>query len=143
MPEPKTLRVLVRGAAMVPDYEALENPYGSTRKFIGRAHDKTLGEEFVDPETKQKGRQGGFVALIGEVVEVPNRVEYRLHVQRHQDLWAADEATAQACGVAFDPSFGGEHPPAAAKGAPARPGASPAPSTPSAAEAPQRAAKGA
>lgn len=110
MPDPKTLRVLPRGSAMVPNYEAQENTYGSVRSFIGRPHDPTAGDEYTDPDTKQKKRQGAFVATPGAVVEVPNRAEYRLHVGRHADLWAADEATAAACGVAFDPTFGGEHP---------------------------------
>jgi hypothetical protein len=111
MPQPKTLRVLARGSAMVQDYEALENPYGGTRRYLGRPHDPKAGELVEDPDTKQKKPQGGFVAIEGMVVEAPNRVEYRNEIRRHEGLWAADEATAQACEVPFDPSFGGEHDP--------------------------------
>jgi hypothetical protein len=108
MPDPKTLRVLASGSAMVTDFEAQENPYGFTKRFIGRTHDAQAGEEILDPATKQKVRQGGFRATIGEVVELPNRFEYR-QALKHGDLWAADEATAAAAGVAFDRTYGGEH----------------------------------
>lgn len=120
MANPKTLRVLCRGSAMVPDYEAMG---AGARRFVGRQHDPSLGDEHVDPDTKQKARQGGFRALVGEIVEVPDRAEYRLALRGHlnggpPDLWPADAETAQAAGVKFDPSFGGEHP-ALAKPAPA------------------------
>ena len=109
----KMLRVLPKGAAMVPNYEAQENTYGATRSFLGRPFDKEAGEDFEEPGTRRALKQGAYVATPGTVVEVPDRAEYRLHVGRHKDLWAADQATADACGVAFDPQFGDEHPPAA------------------------------
>jgi hypothetical protein len=111
MSDPKTLRVLPKGSAMVANYEAQENIYSVTRSFIGRPFDREAGEDFLDPQTKVKRKTGAFVATPGAVVEVPNRAEYRLHVSRHKDLWAADQETADACGVAFDAKFGDEHPP--------------------------------
>jgi hypothetical protein len=43
--------------------------------------------------------------------EDPQEIDYHHDLAkacRDGDLWAADEATAKACGVPFDPSFGGE-----------------------------------
>lgn len=110
MTEPKTLRVLARGSAMVPDLEAQENPYGAVRRFLGRFHDPEAGEMLTERVTGRQFKQGGFRANPGDVVTVPNRAEYRKHVVQ-RDLWPADVATAQACGVAFDATFGEEHPP--------------------------------
>lgn len=86
--QPKTLLVRARGNALVQSIESLNaNP----RKFIGR--------KWIEAD----GRHGSDVT--GEDVEVRNRAEYRACV-REGSLWAADEATATECGVAFDPTFG-------------------------------------
>jgi hypothetical protein len=87
----KKLRVRARGTAMVPNMEALD---AGARRFIGRVFDPTLGPA------------GGWPAS-PDITEVPRRAEY-LFAVRDGDLWAADEETAQFCGVKFDPSFGGE-----------------------------------
>ena len=101
------LRVLAKGMAMVPYYESFDA--GGRRRFVGRKHDATLGAAFRD-ENGVEHRQGGFPPSHSPVQphEVDDRAEYRQHV-REGDLWPADEATAAACGVRFDPSFGGEY----------------------------------
>lgn len=85
------LLVKARGAAMVPRFDALNS---SPRRFTGRSYDKSLGVA------------GGWPAKT-EPEEVPDLPEFRRAVARG-DLWAADQATADACGVALDPTFGGE-----------------------------------
>jgi hypothetical protein len=45
----------------------------------------------------------------GEVEEVRPHNDL-IKACKDGDLWAADEATALVCGVAFDPTFGGDHP---------------------------------
>jgi hypothetical protein len=99
------LRVLPRGKALVPNYEAQE---GGVRRFHGWKHDASLGPSFVDESTKVMHHHGGFVKGVGEVVELPMRGEYIRHL-RDGDLWPADEPTARACGAKWDPTFGGEH----------------------------------
>jgi len=98
------LRVLARGTALVPKYEAQANRLNS---FVGWSC-QAIGPEFVDPETRQPRRHAGFVKRVGEVVELPVRAEYLRHL-RDRDLWPADEATAQIACVPFDPKYGGEH----------------------------------
>lgn len=86
-----TLLVRARGLAMCPDFEAQE---ARIRRFIGRKHDP------------KAGKAGGWPST-GKAQEVPNSAEYVMAVQRGE-LWAADKATADLCGVVFDPTFGGE-----------------------------------
>ena len=104
----ETLRVRRKGTAMVPDYEA----HTHVRRFHGWKHDPTLGEEFVvHPGSMLPGETPGarkrHGAWVGhdEVREVPMSAEYLRHL-RDGDLWPADQATAQAAGVPFDPTFG-------------------------------------
>ena len=119
---PKTLRVLSRGTALVPDYEALKHPTHSVRRFHGWRHDPSHGD--LIPEQDGQGRwapsdkrQGAFAKLHDEVVEVPDSAEVRRHLRGDErsaewdgDLWPADEETALFVDVPFDPTFGGEHP---------------------------------
>ena len=117
---PKTLRVLPRGTALVPDYEAFAHPAG-IRRFHGWRHDPTLGD-FVQEQVRTKWqpsgvRQGGFVKQDDQVVEVPDSAEMRRHLRGDErkaewngDLWPADPETAALVGVPFDPTFGDEHP---------------------------------
>ena len=102
------LRVLARGVAMVPHIESYE---AGARRFVGRKHDATLGAAFRDDQGVER-RQGGWPPSHSpaEPHEVADRAEYRQHV-REGDLWPADKATADACGVKFDPTFGGEYEP--------------------------------
>ena len=84
--------VRAKGVALVPVYRAIGM---SPRRYLGRAYDATLGDAGGWPST-------------GECVEVTDHfAEYRAHV-RDGDLWPGDEETARACGVAFDPTFGGD-----------------------------------
>jgi len=110
--ERKPLRVLQRGDAMVPDYQALMNRAGSTRRFLGLKHDPSQGPSFVDPVDNQTKNSGGFVKLLDTPVTVepdnPHYTEYVKHL-RDGDLWAADQDTANEAGVLFEPDFGGEH----------------------------------
>lgn len=84
-----TLRVRARGLALICNHEALE---AGARRFVGRSFDPKLG------------KHGGWPAD-AEPHTVPNRAEYRANVQEG-DLVAADEETAKACGVKFDPTVG-------------------------------------
>ena len=86
---PKTLCVRARGDALLQDYEAMD---ARVKRFVGR--------KLVEVEPSK----WGFVPT-GESVSVPFRGEYVRAVQEG-DLWAADAATAAACGVDFDPKFG-------------------------------------
>jgi len=115
-PAPCVLRVLPRGTALVQDYRALMET--RTNRFHGWRWDGKLGPEFVDPVDGMKKNHGGRVKKIDEVVEIaaddPHRQEYLRHL-RDGDLWAADEATAAAAGVSFEPHFLDEHPKLAEK----------------------------
>lgn len=87
-----SLKVLARGSALVPRFDADDN--AKTRRFTGRTFDPSIGVA------------GGWPAK-SEPEEVPALAEFMFAV-RDGDLWAADEATAAACGVKFDPKFGAE-----------------------------------
>jgi len=92
------LKVRARGAIMVPHHEA----QGHTCAFVGRRWDASVN---------------GWPST-GHVVEVPTLSPTSPHFpEYHREymrelaqgtLWPADEATAQAAGVPFDPSFGNE-----------------------------------
>lgn len=83
------LRFRARGSALVQDFERLE---AGVKCFVGR--------KFKEAEA---GRFG--FAPTGEDYEVPYRAEY-VRACAEGDLWPADKATADACGVDFDSSFG-------------------------------------
>lgn len=88
------LRFYARGTALVADVHAQEHPTHPIRRFVGRR----LQE--VTP-----GRFGWCPT------EEPQDLAYHHDLVRackDGDLWPADDATAQACGVAFDATFGGE-----------------------------------
>jgi hypothetical protein len=102
MAAPKTLRFRARGESLVPHYESLLNQ--GIKRFVGRRFDPTIGEPFKDDETGEERKSGGFVST-GETEEVPYRFEYVRECQAGC-LWPADEATAKACDLKFDPSFG-------------------------------------
>jgi hypothetical protein len=99
-----TLRVLAKGSAQVPNYEAQE---GGRNARITHAC-LAIGPEFHDDDSHTTLRHAAFVKHVGKVVTVPDRAEYRRHL-RDGDLYPADGETAAACGVPFDPDFGGEH----------------------------------
>lgn len=88
-----TLKLKARGTALIVDHKAMS---AGARRFIGRKHDATIG------------RNGGWPPA-DKPAEVSNTDEFAADYRRavkHGDLWAADEATAEACGVKFDPLFG-------------------------------------
>lgn len=117
-PAKAPLRVLPRGTALVQDYRALHET--ATNRFHGWKFDPTLGPEFKD-EKGQTKRHGGRVKQVDVVVEIspddPYYGEYVRHL-KDGDLWAADEATAQAACVPLEHHFQGEHPETTAKLAP-------------------------
>jgi len=83
--EPKTLRFRARGDVLCPDFTAP----AYMRRFVGRVAN---GTDFVST---------------GEVQEVAwSPLFVRECAGGH--VWAADAETAEACGVKFDPSCGGE-----------------------------------
>jgi hypothetical protein len=125
----KPLRVLPRGTALVPDYEALYHPTHSVRRFHGWTHDRTLGEPVKSLDvhgapTIDGAMSGGFRRSESEVVEVPDTAEYRRHLRGdprvdvwNGDLWPADLETAREVGCKFYPlepdfaeEFADEHP---------------------------------
>lgn len=86
---PKKLRFRARGTALVQNFEKLE---AGVKAFVGR--------KYVEVEP---GRWG--FKPTGADEEVPHRGEY-LKACKDGDLYPADAATAAACGVSFDPTFG-------------------------------------
>lgn len=104
----EVLRLLVRGTGQPTDYGAMSQ---RIRRFHGYRHDPTLGPQYRD--TDEFGRENGmtknhgaFVKQLGEVVVIsmtdPHISSYLRDV-RAGSYWPADEATAQLCGVPFDP----------------------------------------
>lgn len=107
------LRFLAKGTACVPDPHGTEST-PQRRRIVGRTHKE------VSPGTwawvrKEKPEELPFHHDLAKAV-------------RDGDLWPADEASARACGVKFDPSFGGEfaQPKAEEKKEPAEPDEQPA-----------------
>ncbi len=89
------LRFLARGTAHVSDFDALDRPV-PLRRFIGRK---------LQAVAEAPGRYA-FVAT-GQPEAVAARPEI-IKAAKDGELWPADEATAKACGVKFEPDFGGE-----------------------------------
>jgi hypothetical protein len=87
------LRFYARGTAHVSDFDALERSK-PLRRFVGRRLTE-LGD----------GRTA--FAPKAEADEVTGRPEL-IKAARDGELWPADAETAKACGVPFDPTFGGE-----------------------------------
>jgi hypothetical protein len=87
------LRFLARGTAHVSDFDALDRPV-PLRRFIGRKLQEAPGAP---------GRYA-FVPT-GKPEDVNARPEI-IKAAKDGELWPADEATAKACGVQFDPEFG-------------------------------------
>jgi hypothetical protein len=88
------LRFFARGTALVADVHAQEHPTHPVRRFIGRRWQEVL-----------PGRWAWAPS------EKPQECDYHhdlARAARDGDLWPADEETAKACGLAFDPAFGGE-----------------------------------
>ncbi len=84
------LRFFARGEALVCDFDAMDRT-PVLRRMIGRKFEQ------VTPG------QWGWVPT-GKAEEVRARAEV-IKACKDGDLWPADEATAAACGVAFDPSY--------------------------------------
>lgn len=80
----KTIRVKAAGAAMVPDFDALD---GGVLRFVGRTFDASVGAA------------GGWVPS-EEAATVPFRAEY-VQEMRAGALTPCDEETARLCGVPF------------------------------------------
>ena len=88
------LRFYARGTALVADVHAQEHPTHPTRRFIGRRWQEALPGRWAWAPT-----------------EAPQECDYHhdlVRAAKDGDLWPADEDTAKACGLAFDPDFGGE-----------------------------------
>ena len=88
------LRFYARGTALVADVHAQEHPTHPVRRFIGRRWQEVLPGQW------------GWCPT-----EKPHECDYHHDLARacrDGDLWPADEETAKALGVAFDPNFGGE-----------------------------------
>lgn len=85
------LKFYARGTALVSDPHAQER---GIRRFVGR--------RFQEVST---GRWGWCPTEKGQETDPHPDL---IRAVRDGDLWPADEATAKACGVGFDPTFGGE-----------------------------------
>jgi hypothetical protein len=99
----QSLKFYSRGMDLCVDFEAHS---AGTLRFIGRRHDSTIGHEGRD-EHGNKFKSGGWPSTDAPQT-VPARAEYAKACQ-DKSLWPADQATADYCGVPFDPDFGGEH----------------------------------
>ena len=97
-----TLRLRAKGDLLCADYDAHES---GIKRFVGRKHSTDVGHEYRD-EQGNLLKTGGWIST-GEPQELPYRAELAQAV-KEGDCWAADEATAIVCGVAFDPTCGGE-----------------------------------
>ena len=86
---PKKLRFRARGEALVQNHERLE---AGIKSFLGR--------KFLEVEPGVFG----FVPT-GEAEEVKYGAEY-VKACKDGDIYPADTETAEACGVAFDSTFG-------------------------------------
>ena len=88
------LQFYARGTALVADVHAQEHPTHPVRRFVGRRwQEVTVG-------------RWGWVPT-----EEPQECEHHhdlVKAAKDGDLWPADQETAKACGVGFDPDFGGE-----------------------------------
>lgn len=94
--QPQPLRVYARSHAMVQDFERLE---AGIKKFFGwKLVQKAPPKDPTNPEDKGEWA----FDMTDEVVEVPNKPEYRKCCQEGS-LRPADEATAKACGMPFEP----------------------------------------
>jgi len=82
--------------ALVPRYEVVDAVFSGLRKFP----DYVGMSLFFDEKERAGFKPSG-------VVEIEDTHLHRQHVVEG-DLWAADEATAKACGVKFDPAFGND-----------------------------------
>lgn len=110
---PEILRFRARGAAMVPNFDALLHPTHPVTCYVGRKY------------VEKKPGKWGFEPT-GETDEVPYRAEYVKACRDDLNLYAADAETALACGVEFDPTFGAKAPEKAPEKAPAPPADKPA-----------------
>lgn len=85
------LRFMARATALVTDPSALER---GIRRFIGRRWQEVEAGRFAWVPTGEAQSHEYHRDLVKAC--------------RDGDLWPADEATAKACGVGFDPKFGDE-----------------------------------
>jgi len=101
------LRFRARGTALVQNFERLE---AGIKSFVGR--------KFEEVQTDDGPRMA--FKPTDEADEVQYCAEY-VKACKAGDLWPADEATANACGVSFDPMFGASKPePKAAESKPSK-----------------------
>ena len=100
-------RFLARGDAMCPDFAAQER----VRQYVGR--------KLVVLDADSKAPRSSFEPAITE----NDIVTELIRECREGAVWPADEATAKACGVVFDPKFGGEYDTSASASQPKKPAA--------------------
>lgn len=106
------LKVLPKGEIKVPDYAALPR----TRRFHGWTVSSVAGEAVTDSIVGIANQHQEYIKG-DEVIALPASVEYVRDLKAGL-FWAADQATAQLAGIAFDGAFGGEFPKLATKPAP-------------------------
>ena len=114
-----TLKVLARAGLLVLDVEHAK--VGGHRAYVGRRTVRAwklddLPEGVPRHEHHNEFLENGQSAIphcaypaTSFPAEVANTSYYRKLVKKGA-LWPFDEPTALACGVAFDPTYGGEYP---------------------------------
>jgi len=85
------LKFYARGTALVTDPHAQER---GIRRFVARRWQEVATGRWAWCPTEKPQETDAHPDLI--------------RAARDGDLWPADEATAKACGLGFDPTFGGE-----------------------------------
>jgi len=126
-----TYRVLARGNTLVPDYAQMKATHRLA--FIARTVHRAPTVEALPLEARDApirardavewtGEEPSVEAWVATKVPVELISAERMEPEQREagqynreriaegGLWAADAETAAACGVAFDPSFGGEYP---------------------------------
>ena len=126
-----TYRVLAKGAVLVPDYERMKQT--SQLSFIARSVHRAPTVEALPPlahgapirvreQTEWTPEDPSVEAWVAK--RSPTIVTAASHPEPEKQeagqynreriieggLWPADADTAAACGVEFDPTFGGEYP---------------------------------
>ena len=100
------LRVLARGHLLVMQHEMAG---ASPRRFIGRTPRARENPPGSHP-LLEAATEWHALNEPTELTTDPQYVAEYLREIRERALWPADEATAKAAGVPFDPTFGGEYP---------------------------------
>jgi hypothetical protein len=115
----KQLRVLSRAGIIVLDVVHAQQT--GARRYVGRKTITAWKEDELPPGEPSHIQSNTFLEPGDKPIphtaypriSTPSVVpadRYFIKAIKNGELWAADEETARICGVAFDPTFGGDHP---------------------------------